>query len=40
MGQPETVLHHLIHIVPVLIFYAFFQRQILKGITFTGMGGM
>jgi len=26
--------------VPVLIFYAFFQRQILKGITFTGMGGM
>lgn len=26
--------------VPVLIFYAFFQRQILKGITFTGMAGM
>ncbi len=26
--------------VPILIFYAFFQRQILKGITFTGMGGM
>ena len=26
--------------LPVLIFYAFFQRQILKGITFTGMGGM
>jgi multiple sugar transport system permease protein len=25
--------------VPVLIFYAFFQRRILKGITFTGMGG-
>ncbi|NPV67100.1 MAG: carbohydrate ABC transporter permease [Anaerolineae bacterium] len=26
--------------VPVLIFYAFFQRQILKGITFTGMAGI
>ncbi len=25
--------------VPVLIVYAIFQRQILKGITFTGMGG-
>ena len=25
--------------LPVLVFYAIFQRRILKGITFTGMGG-